>query len=241
MKVRPVVAVTATVKEEEKAPRVRLNAAYVTALENAGLVPLIVPPLSDPTAADRILGCVSGLVLTGGEDVAPEYFGEQRHPNLGRVSAARDATELALISVARRLRTPVLAICRGIQVLNVAAGGTLIQDIGAQRPDASAHMGDGSRDQRLHSVAVEEDSILARVLGTTQLDVNSLHHQAIDRIGDGLRITAVAPDGIIEGVESTDDWWVLAVQWHPEEMDRCATPGGDAGPLFSAFAEAVGA
>lgn len=235
----PVVAVTATIREEDQPRRLRLNAAYLAAIENAGLVPLIVPPLSDPAGADRILAGVDGLVLTGGEDVAPEYFGETRHPKLGTVHKTRDATEIALISAARRLRMPLLAICRGIQVLNVESGGTLIQDIGAQRPGALAHDGHGSREAAVHAVEIESSSIIALATGATRLDVNSLHHQAIDRLGDGLRVTATAPDGIIEGVESTDDWWVLAVQWHPEEMDRCAEPGAEPGPLFKAFAESV--
>lgn len=235
----PVVAVTATIREDEQIPRVRLNAAYLTAMENAGLVPLLVPPLSDPAAADRILAGVDGLVLTGGEDVAPEHFGEKAHPKLRAVSPARDATEIALIAAARRLRMPVLAICRGIQVLNVECGGTLIQDIAAQRPGALEHDGHGSRDASVHPVEIEENSILALATGAKRLDVNSLHHQAVDRLGDGLRVTATAPDGIVEGVESTDDWWVLAVQWHPEEMDHGAEPGSEPGPLFKAFAEAV--
>ena len=231
--------VTATIREEDHPRRVRLNAAYVTAIENAGLVPLVVPPLSDPAAAERILAGVDGLVLTGGEDVDPQYFGEDRHPKLGTVSRARDATEIALISAARRLRMPVLAICRGIQVLNVECGGSLIQDIAAQRPGALEHNGHGSRDQAMHPVRIEENSILALATGATHLDVNSLHHQAIDRLGAGLRVSATAPDGIIEGVESCDDWWVLAVQWHPEEMDRCAQPGVEPGPLFRAFADSI--
>jgi putative glutamine amidotransferase len=217
-----------------------LNAAYLTALENAGLVPLVIPPLADPHAADRILAGVDGLVLTGGEDVAPDYFGEERHPALGTVNKVRDATEIALISAARRLRMPVLAICRGIQVLNVECGGSLIQDIAAQRPGALEHDGHaGGRSETPHAVEIEESSILSLATGARQMQVNSLHHQAIDRLGDGLRVTATAPDGIIEGVESSDDWWVLAVQWHPEEMDRCAEPGAEPGPLFKAFAEAV--
>ncbi|MGI9140906.1 MAG: gamma-glutamyl-gamma-aminobutyrate hydrolase family protein [Gemmatimonadaceae bacterium] len=239
MHTAPVVAVTASIRNEEPR-RVRLNAAYVTAIENAGLVPLVVPPLADPVAADRILAAVDGLVLTGGEDVDPEYFGEKAHPKLGTVSRARDATEIALISAARRLRMPVLAICRGIQVINVECGGSLIQDISAQRSGALSHDGHGgSRNQALHKVRIENDSILALATGATEIEVNSLHHQAIDRLGDGLRVTALAPDGIIEGVETTDDWWILAVQWHPEEMNHGSEPGSEPGPLFRAFAEAV--
>lgn len=235
----PVVAVTATIPEEGEPRRVRLNVAYLTALENAGLVPLVIPPLTDPAAADRILAAVDGLLLTGGEDVSPEYFGEEPHAKIGPVSKARDATEMALISAARRLRMPVMAICRGIQVLNVGCGGSLIQDIGAQRPGALEHNGHGPREAAVHPVDIAEESIIGLATGARRLDVNSIHHQSIARLGDGLRVTATAPDGIIEGVESTDDWWVLAVQWHPEEMDAASRVGSDPGPLFKAFAESV--
>jgi putative glutamine amidotransferase len=223
---RPLVAVTATHRRDPAGIcRVRLNEAYVRALEGAGLTPLVVPPLADPRAADEILGVVRALVLTGGEDIDPARYGAPRHPSVVVTNAARDATEIALARAARDRQLPTLAICRGIQVLNVALGGTLVQDIPAQRPDAGVHDADdhadpGWRARRVHDVVVDAASRLASALGDGAPCVNSLHHQALDRVADGLRVSARAPDGIIEGIESHpgDPWWALGVQWHPEEL-----------------------
>ncbi|MFL5599998.1 MAG: gamma-glutamyl-gamma-aminobutyrate hydrolase family protein [Gemmatimonadaceae bacterium] len=229
------VAVTAGIRPDGDTNRVRLTAAYVTALENAGLVPLIVPPLTSADAASAVLDSVAGLVLTGGEDVDPARYGEQRHEKVRAVNAARDATEAALIQEARARGTPVLAICRGIQMLNVALGGTLVQDIPSQCNTDIVHDEEGPRDSRSHEVSIEPGSLIARAVGTDHLTVNSFHHQSVKRVADGMRVTARSPDGIIEGLESTeDDWWVMAVQWHPEEMNESTEPW-DRG-LFKAFA-----
>ncbi|MFL5488788.1 MAG: gamma-glutamyl-gamma-aminobutyrate hydrolase family protein [Gemmatimonadaceae bacterium] len=229
------VAVTAGIRPDGDTNRVRLTAAYVTALENAGLVPLIVPPLSSADAASAVLDSVAGLVLTGGEDVDPARYGEQRHAKVRSVNAARDATEAALIEEARARGTPVLAICRGIQILNVALGGTLVQDISSECNTNIVHDEEGPRDSRSHEVSIEPGSLIAKAVGTEHLTVNSFHHQSVKRVADGMRVTARSPDGVIEGLESTeDDWWVMAVQWHPEEMNESPEPW-DRG-LFKAFA-----
>jgi putative glutamine amidotransferase len=230
------VAVTASIRPDGDTRRVRLTAAYVTALERAGLIPLIVPPLSGEDAAASVLDSVSGLVLTGGEDVDPARYGEQRHEKVRTVNVARDATEAALVEEARARGTPVLAICRGIQILNVALGGTLVQDIPSQCGTDIDHDEEGARNSRTHEVTIEPDSLIARAVGTEHLSVNSFHHQSVKRVADGMRVTARSPDGVIEGIESTDDdWWVMAVQWHPEEMTDSAEPW-DRG-LFKAFAK----
>jgi putative glutamine amidotransferase len=229
------VAVTAGIRPDGNTSRVRLTAAYVTALESAGLIPLIVPPLSSSDAASAVLDSVAGLVLTGGEDVDPTRYGEKRHEKVRSVSAARDATEAALIKEARERGTPVLAICRGIQILNVALGGTLVQDIPSQCETDIVHDEESARDSRTHEISVEPGSLIARAIGTEHCTVNSFHHQSVKRVADGMRVTARSPDGIIEGLESTDkNWWVMAVQWHPEEMTDSAEPW-DQG-LFMAFA-----
>jgi putative glutamine amidotransferase len=234
------VAVTAGIRPDGDTSRVRLTAAYVTALEAAGLVPVIIPPLSNPDAAAAILDSVSGLVLTGGSDVDPSLYGEERHEKVRSVDAARDSTEAALVQEARGRGTPVLAICRGIQMLNVALGGTLVQDIPSQCDTTIDHDEDGPRDSRSHDITVESGSLIARAIGTEQCSVNSFHHQAVKDVAEGMRVTARSPDGVIEGMESTDkDWWVLAVQWHPEEMTGSAEPW-DRG-LFRAFARQLGA
>jgi putative glutamine amidotransferase len=182
-----------------------------------------------------VLDSVSGLVLTGGGDVDPARYGEKRHEKVHSVSAARDATEAALVEEARDRGMPVLAICRGIQMLNVALGGTLIQDISSQCETNIAHDEEGPRDSRSHEVIIEPGSLIAGAMGIERGKVNSFHHQSVKDVAAGMRVTARAPDGVIEGLESTDhNWWVLAVQWHPEEMTESPEPW-DRG-LFKAFA-----
>jgi len=221
---------------DEDSRRVRLSTAYIDALECAGLVPLVVPPLASAEAASAILDAVDGLLLTGGEDVNPSMYGEQPHPKLKSVNDRRDSTEISLILEAKRRRTPVLAICRGIQVINVALGGTLIQDIRAQCAGSLDHDDGSPRTSRTHGITVEPGSLAATALGTTECDVNSLHHQAVKDVSRELRVSARSTDGIIEGLESSDpDWWMLAVQWHPEEMTESPEPW-DRG-LFHSFAE----
>ena len=231
-----VVAVSSTADEKPGTPhRVRLNSTYIIALESAGLIPLIVPPLASTAAAREILKKVDGLVLTGGEDVDPTLYGQERHSEGGVPNRPRDATEIALILAAREMAMPLLAICRGPQVLNVALGGTLIQDIGSQVAGAGEHNARDDRAARVHEVELEPGSRIAEAMGAVRLRVNSLHHQSVDRIAPGLRITGRAPDGVNEGIESeSPEWWAIGVQWHPEEMNDSPEPW-DRG-LFRAFA-----
>ncbi len=235
---RPLVAVSATTEIIRAALRARLNAAYVEALEGAGLLPLVAPPLAAPGAAAELLDRVDGLVLSGGEDVDPRHYGARPHPALGETHAARDAWELALVDAARERRMPVLAICRGMQVLNVALGGTLVQDIPSERPSTLRHAVSAERTRRVHEIACECDTRLHAAVGVRTLSVNSSHHQSVDQLAPALRISARAPDEIVEGVETVDpDWWVVGAQWHPEEL--VATPEPWDRALFTAFADAV--
>ena len=218
------------------AARVRVNLAYTEALTKVGLVPLVVPPLA-ANAAAAILDGVDGLLVTGGEDVHPALYDEEPHPSV-EAHEGRDESEIALVLEARKRRMPTLAICRGIQVVNVAFGGSLVQDIPSQTPSAIDHDPGGHRDTRVHEVQVDKGSRLASALGTNCLTTNSFHHQAIARVADELRITARAIDGTIEGAESAvSEWWMLAVQWHPEELTSTAEPWDR--NLFAAFARAV--
>ena len=214
--------------------RIRANESYTDAARSAGLRPYILPVLPAEDAASALEG-MDGLLLTGGEDVDPSCYGAMPHPKLGDVHAARDAFEIALVRAARAKGLPTLAICRGIQVANVALGGTLIQDIPSERPNALAHDGEWDRDRRVHALHVDPRAKLAAALGASDLEVNSLHHQAIDRLAPGLIAVAHAPDGIIEGAEwKADDWWFVAAQWHPEELT--GTPESWDRSLFGAFA-----
>ncbi len=218
--------------------RVRLNDAYVRALQAAGLVPVIVPPSLSLDEARTIVAGVAGVVLSGGEDVAATRYGARPHPATQRPHAGRDDTELALVAAARDAGRPLLAICRGIQLLNVALGGTLVQDLPTERPSTIAHACDDARTTRVHNVTVVQGSRLAAATGDMAIDVNSMHHQAVDRLAPALRATALASDGVIEAAETTDDWWVLAVQWHPEELIDDARAWDRA--IFAAFAVACG-
>jgi len=228
----PIVAITAPLRNDGNEPRVRLAVSYARAVEAAGGLPVLVPPLQRRDHAASILDSADGLLLTGGEDVDPARYGAERHHTVTDVSVDRDDTEIALLLAAHANGRPLLAICRGVQLLNVAFGGTLIQDIPSQRPDALAHdRGDGQRATRVHPVRVAPGSRLGTALGAEDLQVNSFHHQAPDRIAGVLRATASAPDGIVEGLEWWgEDWWAVGVQWHPEELDGRWESG-----LFSAF------
>ncbi len=234
---RPLVLLTATTESLRGRSRVRVNEAYTDALSAVGLVPLILPPIEASIATTALDG-VAGLVLTGGEDIGPEHFGQAPHPAMGTPHAARDEYEIALSRAARDRRVPTLAICRGAQIVNVALGGTLIQDIPSLRPSAANHDLSARRTERVHEIAIERDSSLAGVVGDTSITVNSSHHQSIDAVAKGLRGSATSPDGVIEAVEPTSkDWWMIAVQWHPEELTATSEPWDRR--LFSSFAEAV--
>jgi putative glutamine amidotransferase len=224
-------------RTDDNRRRVRLNAAYVEAIERAGALPFVVPPLGGIAHAAAIIDACDGLVLTGGEDIDPDRYDAVPDATVEGTNPERDATEIALVEAARARACPTFAICRGLQLLNVALGGSLVQDIPSQRPDALNHDPAGPRSARVHEVEIEHESALARTLGSTRVRVNSFHHQAADRVAEGLRATAWAPDGIIEGLEwrGPADWWALAVQWHPEEL----VIGPEPAPDTSLFAEFV--
>jgi putative glutamine amidotransferase len=233
----PIVAVTASTRVVAGNVKVLVNRAYTDSVRAAGLIPLVVPPLS---AADAValLDTVDGLVLTGGEDIEPALFGAARHPNTGEANARRDECELALAREAHARRTPTLAICRGIQVLNVALGGTLVQDIPSEVKTTIEHDAEAARSQRVHDVKIEGGSRLAGIVGADRIATNSFHHQSIDRLAPGLQVVAKSPDGVVEAAECTDRaWWAVGVQWHPEELTGTAEDWDR--KLFEAFAEAV--
>ena len=201
-------------------PRAWLNNAYFRAVLDAGGIPLLLPPHLDARGLDALWARLDGILLTGGGDVDPARFGEARHPTVADVSDARDRLEIEVTERAMHDGRPLLAICRGVQVLNVALGGSLHQDIATDVGGAIAHTQTAPRDQPTHPVKVMgEGTRLGATLGAPDIEVNSMHHQALKRLGRGLRDVAWAPDGIIEGIEITDGHaLVVGVQWHPEEL-----------------------
>ncbi len=228
------IAVSGVVRTWDGADRTGVNVAYVRALLAAGGVPLVLSPLVGASLAGAALDGCDGLLLTGGEDIDPSWYGADPSPLLSPPSQERDLFELALFAVARQRGLPILGICRGIQLINVALGGTLFQDLPSERPGSVDHSPSGSRNARSHRVRIEPGSRAARALDATTIMVNSLHHQAIKDLAPGLVATGWTDDGLIEAAEnSTDGSWILAVQWHPEEMhaDRRAPEHG----LFSAL------
>ena len=190
-----------------------LERAYVAAVVRAGAVPYVLPVL-DPAAAGDALAGLDGLLLTGGGDVDPAWYGCAPSPHLGAVDAAHDAWEIALVRAGLAAQLPMLGICRGAQVMNVALGGTLMQHL----PDISplAHCVKDQSGSLVHGVRVDEASRLRSVLGAGALGVNSLHHQAVAEVGTGLAAVAWADDGVVEAVEGTGASRLLGVQWHPE-------------------------
>ena len=218
--VAPLIGITTSVTVDTIPERAYVNGAYIMAVQAAGGIPLLLTPHFTPEVQAALWQRLDGLVLTGGGDIEPARFGEARHPAVADVSPARDELELGLTRRALADDVPLFAICRGIQILNVALGGTLVQDISSEWPDALVHAQKAPRHERTHAVKVMgEGTRLGRVLGAPEVEVNSMHHQAIRRLGDGLREVAWAPDGVIEGVEMAGDTrFVLGVQWHPEEL-----------------------
>ena len=218
----PLIGVTTSTTVGKHPERAYVNSAYLRAVQTAGGVPLPLPPPLDARAQQELLARCDGYLLTGGGDLDPATFNEPPHPTLYEVAPARDRLELALVHHAMAAKKPLLAICRGIQVLNVALGGSLFQDVASDPGSQIQHQqekDDKPRNEPTHPVKVVAGSRLAQVLGTTELLVNSMHHQAVRAVGRGLIPVAFAPDMIVEGVELEEpDPFVLGVQWHPEEL-----------------------
>jgi putative glutamine amidotransferase len=211
--------------------------SYIRALELTGCAPMLIPVSGSASTLRSLYDRVDGLLMAGGPDVDPTEYGQQRHPALRKVTPFRDRMEFALIERALLDEKPLFCICRGLQVLNVALGGTLWQDLSAQVPGAHKHdrHPESPPDRLAHEVVINPGSRLSTVVGADVIAVNSLHHQAIDRVGDGLRVSARATDGIIEAAEGMGSRFLLGVQWHPEWL---AHTHDSAKRLFVAFADA---
>ena len=220
-----------------------MSQRYIRALTAAGALPWMIPLVGDePETMRGIYEELDGIFLPGGADIEPAAYGEQPHARCDKGDPARDQVELMLVRWALADHKPVLGVCRGLQLVNLAAGGTLYQDLAEQMPGAIKHDyfpfgGRFARDHLAHEVAVAEHTRLAEIYGPGALAVNSMHHQGIRRLGSHLVASAVAPDGLIEGIESEDDGsYVVAVQWHPEAL---VDNDQRARRLFASFVEAA--
>lgn len=198
-----------------------MNSRYFSAAAEAGGVPIMVPLFAeDPDLLRAVYDRLDGVLLAGGVDMHPITYGEPPHPRLGRTDQARDIVELALAKWAIADRKPILGLCRGSQVLNVALGGTLWQDIEAQVPTAIKHAclpNEGyARDYLAHEVTIAPGSRLHAAFEAASVPVNSMHHQAVKTLAPSLQVSAHAPDGMVEAIESGTDHFLVGVQWHPE-------------------------
>jgi len=229
---RPRIGVTA---DSDPSGFVWLRPEYVRALEKAGGQPLVFPT-TEAARAPELLDGVDALMLTGGDDIDPALYGQERHPTT-RSARERDEFEIALVREAIARDLPTLFICRGQQVLNVALGGTLVQDVPSLVPGALNHrLKDVPRWQTAHDVEVLRGTRLREILGHDVLTVNSFHHQAVQDLGRDLRLSARAGDGVVEGVELPGRRFMIGVQWHPEAMWN-QTP--DHQELFRALVDAA--
>ena len=212
-----------------------INQDYLEAVWRAGGMPVLFPVTSDRDRISSLLDNVNGLLLTGGMDVNPSEYGENKKPCCGDCSGCRDAMEFPLCREALQRRMPVFAICRGMQILSCVLGGTLYQDLAEQFGTELCHPRYDVAGDPVHEVEVAPDTLLSSIIETCTLSVNSRHHQGIRDLGKGLQINAKAPDGLIEGIELPDHPFVLGVQWHPESLsDRYPAQQ----KLFDAFIRA---
>jgi putative glutamine amidotransferase len=220
-----------------KPPRFGINQSYVRALVAAGCAPVLIPPLDDEERLRAIYKRLDGIVFPGGADVAPQEYGEEPIDDLNVVEAPRDRTELTLARWAVADDLPTLGICRGQQVLNVALGGSLWQDLRHQGVTSVDHSdADGrARSALIHRVRLDPDSRLAQLIDETNVEVNSLHHQAVKMVAPRLRVIGTSDDGVIEALESDGHRFLIAVQWHPEEIDTVPWVQR----LFAGFARAA--
>lgn len=233
----PVIGVTTSITEDESI--LQLNRSYISALTRAGTLPVLLPATTEASAISRYVSMCDGLLLSGGGDVDPALYGASTRWECGAISPLRDAFELAICREMLQLRKPILAICRGIQVLNVALGGTLYQDLQSQYPGCQAHRQKQPSCYAAHAVSITPGSQLADILGTITLQVNSLHHQAVKSIGEGVAVCATSPDGVIEAIEVPELPFCIGVQWHPERLwNQAATAIHSR--LFRTFAEVCG-
>jgi gamma-glutamyl-gamma-aminobutyrate hydrolase PuuD len=218
---RPLIGVdcSSVIRDGADAPAIALTTHFTTGIDRAGGAPVIIPPRIDLKTLDSIFPVLDGLLLSGGADLSPESHGKEADPLLRSMSDNRGELALYLARRAIEEEVPILGVCLGCQVINVVCGGSILMDIHSiPHPQRIKHKYNFSPDFTEHEAALVEDSDLCNIMGGSRQIINSCHHQAIDQPGDGLRVTATAPDGIIEAIESVDGGFVIGVQWHPEYL-----------------------
>lgn len=213
--IKPVIGITAS---RNKKGAAIVNATYIQAILKAGGNPIILPSNLSKNIGN-LVRVVDGIVLTGGGDIDPTLFGEEPHIHLGKVDPMRDVAEIALAKEVLRTRKPLLGICRGLQIINVAVGGNMYQDIYHQREKTTIqHSQQAPTCHPSHFVKLKKGSLLQKLVNEERIKVNSFHHQAVKDVPQPLQICGIATDGVIEAIESTIHPFVLGVQWHPEAL-----------------------
>ena len=212
---RPIIGITPEIAEDGK---ISLNYAYTHAIEQAGGIPYVLPCTEDEALLDELVALCHGFCFSGGEDIEPARYGEEKLPQCGAQALRRDAFDFRLFEKALATGKPILGICRGGQLINVALGGTLWQDLPSQHPSELSHVQKEGAFEHSHSVSILPDTPLAAITGKNRITANSFHHQAIKTLGRGLVPMAFAEDGIIEAVYSTEHPFIRAYQWHPERL-----------------------
>lgn len=215
---KPIIGLTCSIDNKVSRRFNTVNYTYINAIIKAGGVPVIIPILEEPSEIDKYINMIDGLILTGGEDVSSLVFGENPVREVTQTCYERDDMEFALFNEAYDKGIPMVGICRGLQLANIALGGDIYQDIYSQVPDVLGHVSSYRVEYGHHLIDIKEDSILYDILGKETVAVNSLHHQSIRKLGKNLKISAKAQDGIVEAMESTNDKFFLGFQFHPEAM-----------------------
>ncbi|QEN04699.1 gamma-glutamyl-gamma-aminobutyrate hydrolase family protein [Thiospirochaeta perfilievii] len=217
----PVIGLTAFTQPTPQKKRVNVSYHYIESIEMAGGIPIVIPECRHPDIAKTYLDRIDGLIISGGDDVSPYLYGENPINEVEYFSVERDQFEIALVKGAIKRGIPVFGICRGIQIINVALGGTLFQDIRVQTGSEFGHNPKAMPVDRLyHKVVIEDNTTLRTLFKEKLFLVNSFHHQAIKEFGEGLYASAYSQDGIIEAIEMRGNKFVYGVQWHPEDLTR---------------------
>ncbi|OGC90270.1 MAG: hypothetical protein A2W25_05855 [candidate division Zixibacteria bacterium RBG_16_53_22] len=223
---KPIIGITISEMLEDRSRRKPtwkpfdyLKREYHEAILNSGGIPILLPNAGESAAADNMIDMIDGLLLTGGGDLHPSYYNQEPHPGLTETTANRDSLEISIAKLALGRNLPIMAICRGHQVLNVALGGTLYQDLSCFPHETIQHSDPGQTARVFHDVTITPGSLLHRIVGADHIETNSSHHQVIDKLGAGLAIVAFSStDNVPEAIEQTQKKFVLGLQWHPEAI-----------------------
>lgn len=229
----PMIGITMSLENQQ---RQFIHRDYSDAVMRAGGSPVYIPYVGDQQIMDHIINQLDGLLLSGGGDIDPTLFGEEPHPGLGEIVPQRDQLEIELIQRFVQQKKPILGICRGCQILNIALGGDMYQDLYRQRENLLQHQQHAPRNHASHTIQIKEGSLLQQIFQETKVKVNSFHHQAVRKAAPILKVSAVAADGVIEAIEgSSSGLFILGVQWHPECM---ATTDQHSQKIFRTFVDA---